>query len=166
MRIGINGFGRMGRLAQRAGWGEDGLEFVQVNETACDAAGSAHLLEFDSVQGRWDVHAHADADTVHVEEHPLRYTSNEAIEATDWSGCDLVVEATGRFRRLAQLEAYLAQGVDTVLVAAPVEGALNLVYGVNQHLYDPERHRVVTAASCTTNCLAPMVKVMHESVGV
>ena len=166
VRIGINGFGRMGRLGLRAGWDRPELEFVQVNEIATDAAGSAHLLRFDSVHGTWDRECAGEGDTLAVDGRSLRYSTNAAIADTDWSGCDLVIEATGRFRKPEQLQAYLDQGVQKVLVAAPVEGALNLVYGVNHHLYEPGRHHLVTAASCTTNCLAPVVKVMHEQVGI
>ncbi len=166
-RIGINGFGRMGRLALRAGWREAGLEFVRVNETACDAAGAAHLLQFDSVHGAWTIPCDAADGELRVGGRSLACSGNAEIAATDWSDCDIVIEATGRHHKSPQaLQAYLAQGVRKVLVAAPTEGALNIVYGVNHHAYEPARHHVVTAASCTTNCLAPLVKVMHEQVGI
>lgn len=166
MRIGINGFGRMGRLFLRAGWGAPGLDFTRVNEIAADAAGSAHLLAFDSVHGRWGRACAGEDETLRVDGATLAYTRNRDIADTDWSGCDLVIEATGAFRRPEQLQAYLEQGVNKVLVAAPVKGALNLVYGVNHDRYDPTAHHVVTAASCTTNCLAPLVKVVHERIGI
>ena len=165
-KIGINGFGRMGRLALRAAWGIPELEFTQVNETSCDVLGSAHLLQFDSVHGKWDVDCSAQGDALQIAARRIDYTSNVAIEATDWSGCDVVIEATGQFRQLDSLTAYLEQGVRKVIVAAPVEGALNVVYGINHALYRPDVHHILTAASCTTNCLAPIVKVMHESVGI
>jgi glyceraldehyde 3-phosphate dehydrogenase len=165
-RVGINGFGRMGRLGLRAGWGFEGLEIVHVNEIATDAAGSAHLLRFDSVHGTWPVECAGEGDRLEVGGRRIGYSRNAAIGDTDWSGCDLVIEATGKFRRPEQLQAYLDQGVKKVLVAAPVEGALNVVCGVNDHLYDPGVHHLVTAASCTTNCLAPVVKVIHERVGI
>jgi glyceraldehyde 3-phosphate dehydrogenase len=91
---------------------------------------------------------------------------NEHINDTDWSGCDIVIEATGKFRTPELLQAYFEQGVKKVIVAAPVVGALNIVYGINDHLYDPATHHLLTAASCTTNCLAPVVKVMHEQIGI
>jgi glyceraldehyde 3-phosphate dehydrogenase len=156
----------MGRLALRAAWDEPGLQFVHINEVACDAAGSAHLLKFDSVHGRWDRDCSGSGDTLEVEGRSIGYSSNEAIGGTDWSGCDIVIEATGRFRKPEQLQAYFDQGVRKVIVAAPVEGALNLVFGINDGLYDPAEHHLLTAASCTTNCLAPVVKVMHEKVGI
>ena len=167
VKIGINGFGRMGRLGLRAGWNREGLGFVQVNEIAADAAGSAHLLKFDSVHGTWSVECGSEGDEMIIGGRAIRYSRNAAIGETDWSGCDIVIEATGRHhKRPESLQAYFDQGVKKVLVAAPTEGALNIVYGINHHLYDPAEDRLVTAASCTTNCLAPVVKVMHEKVGI
>ncbi len=166
IRVGINGFGRMGRLGLRAGWGFEELEVVQVNEIATDATGSAHLLKFDSVHGTWDLDSEGADGTMQVDDREIAHSSNQSIADTDWSGCDLVIECSGKFRKPEQLQAYFDQGVKKVLVAAPVEGALNVVYGINDHLYDPARHNLVTAASCTTNCLAPVIKVIHEKVGI
>ena len=167
IRIGINGFGRMGRLGLRAGWGRHGITVAQVNEIAADAAGSAHLLEFDSVHGTWTEECSADGDAMLVGGHRIGYSRNAAIGETDWSNCDLVIEATGKHHKKPEtLQTYFDQGVKKVIVAAPTEGALNIVYGVNDHLYDPAEHHLVTAASCTTNCLAPVVKVMHEKIGI
>ena len=166
IRYGINGFGRMGRLALRAAWGRFPLELVQINEIASDGAASAHLLKFDSVHGTWPHECDGDADTVCIDGQAIAHTSNQAIGDTDWSGCDIVIEASGKFRKIEQLQAYFDQGVKKVIVAAPVDGALNVVYGVNDHLYEPSEHHLLTAASCTTNCLAPVVKVMHEKVGI
>ncbi len=166
IKVGINGFGRMGRLALRAGWEMDGFEIVQVNETACGAECSAHLLKFDSVHGIWPYDCDVDEDTMLIDGQRILHTSNRRIGETDWSGCDIVIEATGAFRKTDQLQAYFDQGVKKVIVAAPVDGALNIVYGINDQLYDPEQHHLLTAASCTTNCLAPMVKVMQEKVGI
>ncbi len=166
IKIGINGFGRMGRLGLRAGWDFAELEVVHINEIATDAAGSAHLLKFDSVHGIWERECGGEGGQMVIDGKQIGYSSNTAIGDSDWSGCDLVIEATGKFRKPEQLEAYLAQGVQKVIVAAPVEGALNVVYGVNDHEYAPAQHRLLTAASCTTNCLAPVVKVMHEKIGI
>ena len=166
-RIGINGFGRMGRLGLRAGWGFEELEVVQVNETACGAEGSAHLTQFDSVHGTWDRDCAADGEHMVIDGKPIAHSSNAAITDTDWSGCDIVIEATGKHHKKPEtLQAYFDQGVKKVLVAAPTEGALNIVYGINDHLYDPAEHHLITAASCTTNCLAPVVKVIHEKIGI
>ncbi|MEZ5449345.1 MAG: ArsJ-associated glyceraldehyde-3-phosphate dehydrogenase [Thiolinea sp.] len=156
----------MGRLGLRAAWGNPAFTFRQVNEMAGNAATSAHLLKFDSVQGIWAPECGADEDHILVDKTAIAYTSNKAIEDTDWSGCDIVLECTGKFRQVAQLQAYFEQGVQKVIVAAPVEGALNIVYGVNDAEYRPDQHHLLTAASCTTNCLAPLVKVMHEKVGI
>jgi len=167
IRIGINGFGRMGRLGLRAGWQRPGLDFVRINETATDATGSAHLLQFDSVHGTWDREAIADNGCILIEGKVLEYSSDPAIADGNWSGCDIVIEATGKHHKKPEtLQHYFDQGVKKVIVAAPTEGALDIVYGINDQLYDPEVHHLVTAASCTTNCLAPVVKVMHEQVGI
>jgi glyceraldehyde 3-phosphate dehydrogenase len=170
IRVGINGFGRMGRLALRAAWDEPEIEVVRVNEVAGDAASAAHLLEFDSVQGRWRNDAvSSSGDSLVVDGSEIAYSSLAGPGEVAWaeSGVDLVIEATGCFRTPALLSPYFDQDVETVLVAAPVkEGALNIVFGVNHDLYDPETDRIVTAASCTTNCLAPVVKVLHEGLGI
>ena len=167
IRIGINGFGRMGRLGLRAGWDKPEFSIVRINEVATDAAGSAHLLKFDSVHGTWGPETGAEDDRLLIEDAALAYTSNAAIVDTDWSNCDIIIEATGKHHKKPEtLNAYFDQGVKKVIVAAPTEGALNVVYGINDHLYDPAEHRLLSAASCTTNCLAPVVKVMHERIGI
>ncbi|MES9969005.1 MAG: ArsJ-associated glyceraldehyde-3-phosphate dehydrogenase [Candidatus Thiodiazotropha sp.] len=166
-KIGINGFGRMGRLALRAGWGEDSLTFVRINEIAGDATCAAHLLQFDSVHGTWDMSCAAHGSDIAVGDSRLAYSANRDIAASDWSDCDIVIEATGKHhKKPASLQAYFDQGVKKVIVAAPTEGALNIVYGINDDRYEADRHHLITAASCTTNCLAPVVKVMHEQVGI
>ncbi|MCG6576739.1 glyceraldehyde-3-phosphate dehydrogenase [Pseudomonas sp. AF32] len=168
IKIGINGFGRIGRLALRASWDWSEFEFVQINDPAGDAQTHAHLINFDSVHGRWHREAGAEGDSVVIDGKRVKVTANKTIIDTDWSGCDLVIEASGKMKSVAVLQAYLDQGVKRVVVCAPVkeEGALNVVMGVNQHLFDPAQHRIVTAASCTTNCLAPVVKVIHENLGI
>ncbi|MFN7182898.1 MAG: ArsJ-associated glyceraldehyde-3-phosphate dehydrogenase [Thermomonas haemolytica] len=168
IRIGINGFGRMGRLALRAAWGKPGLSFVHINDPTGDAATLAHLLQFDSVHGRWDAAIASDGDALVVEGVRIPVSRNRELAATDWSGCDVVIEASGKFRKPDVLQPYLDQGVRRVVVAAPVKaaGALDVVMGVNHHRFDPAVHRIVSAASCTTNCLAPLVKVIHEGIGI
>ena len=166
VRLGINGFGRMGRLALRAGWDFSELDLLRINEVATDAAGSAHLLKFDSVHGIWDRECGVEDGQMVIDGKAIAYSSNHAIADSDWSDCDIVIEATGKFRKPEQLQVYFEQGVKKVIVAAPVEGALNIVYGVNDDDYDPAEHHLLTAASCTTNCLAPVVKVMNEAVGI
>jgi glyceraldehyde 3-phosphate dehydrogenase len=175
MKIGINGFGRIGRLVFRALWGRPGIELVHVNDPAGDAAAAAHLLEFDSVHGRWPQELHAEANGFRVAGQSVGYSQQKDPTAVPWAGAgvDLVLECSGKIKTPATLEPYFsAAGLKRVIVACPVKGkiageeALNIVYGVNQHHYDPLRHRLLTAASCTTNCLAPVVQVVQESFGI
>ncbi|UTV28852.1 ArsJ-associated glyceraldehyde-3-phosphate dehydrogenase [Photobacterium atrarenae] len=168
IKVGINGFGRIGRLALRAAYDWADIEFVQINDVAGNAQTLGHLLEFDSVQGRWHHGVTAEDNAIVIGEHRIRCTQERDIDAVDWSACDVVLEATGVHRKTELLQKYLAQGVKRVVVSAPVkeEGVLNVVVGVNDHLFDAEKHRIVTAASCTTNCIAPVVKVIHEKLGI
>ncbi|MCO4321404.1 ArsJ-associated glyceraldehyde-3-phosphate dehydrogenase [Aliidiomarina quisquiliarum] len=168
MKVGINGFGRMGRLTMRALFNHSSVEIVHINDPAGDAATLAHLLNFDSIHGRWSHEATADGNAMLIGSQRIKVSQNKAIAETDWSGCDLVIEASGKMKTKAVLQAYLDQGVKRVVVTAPVkeEGVLNIVMGVNDHLYDAKQHPIVTAASCTTNCLAPIVKVLQESLGI
>jgi glyceraldehyde 3-phosphate dehydrogenase len=168
IKVGINGFGRIGRLVLRASWLWPELEFVQINDPAGDAETFAHLLQFDSIQGTWPHETTAVENTILIDGKSIAVTRNKAIAETDWSGCDLVIECSGKMREKSLLQAYLDQGVKRVVVSAPVKeaGVLNIVMGVNDHLFDPASHRIVTAASCTTNCLAPVVKVIHEQLGI
>jgi glyceraldehyde 3-phosphate dehydrogenase len=169
LRIGINGFGRMGRLALRAAWGWPGIEFVHINEVKGGAETAAHLLNFDSVHGRWRHEAVAADGAVEIEGTRIGFSAASRPGDVPWRdhGVDLVLECSGKFRTPALLAPYFEGGVKKVIVAAPVkEGALNVVVGVNDHEYRPEQHHLLTAASCTTNCLAPLVKVIHEGIGI
>tara|TARA_B110000211_G_scaffold65266_1_gene75159 strand:+ start:2437 stop:3447 length:1011 start_codon:yes stop_codon:yes gene_type:complete len=168
IKVGINGFGRMGRLSLRAAFDWADVEFVQVNDVAGDATTLAHLLTFDSVHGRWSHDATADGSDIVIGKQRIRCTQNKDIADTDWSGCDVVIEASGKMKSKTILQAYLDQGVKRVIVTAPVkeDGVLNVVMGVNDDLYNKDEHPIVTAASCTTNCLAPVVKVIHEKLGI
>lgn len=168
IKVGINGFGRIGRLALRAAFDWPEIEFIQINDVAGDAATLAHLLEFDSVQGRWKHGVCAEGDQIRIGDHLIPVTQKKAIDDIDWSNCDVVIEATGVHRNRQYLNQYLAQGVKRVVVTAPVsdEHIANIVVGVNDHIFKPDLHRIVTAASCTTNCIAPIVKVIDEHLGV
>jgi glyceraldehyde 3-phosphate dehydrogenase len=168
IKVGINGFGRMGRLSFRAAFDRGDITFVRINDPAANADTLAHLVNFDSVHGRWQHQASAENNTIVINDQRIACTQNTAIADTDWSDCDVVIEASGKMKTKVLLQAYLDQGVKRVVVTAPIkeEGVLNIVIGVNQHLYDPSIHRIVTAASCTTNCLAPVVKVIHENIGI
>ncbi len=167
VKVGINGFGRMGRLGFRVGWNHNAYEIIKINEIATDAQGSAHLLKYDSVHGQWGPDPYFDDASIIIDDKSLAYSRNTNIADSDWSDCDIVIEATGKHHKKPQLlENYFAQGVKKVIVAAPTDGALNIVYGINHDLYKSRQHHLLTAASCTTNCLAPVVKVMHEKVGI
>ena len=182
MAVGINGLGRIGRLALRAGLGgvhrEPGdpragnrLEVVHVNELRGGAATAAHLLEFDTVHGRWRSEISAEDDrTLIVANRRIGFSATAHPCEVPWGdlGCDVVLECTGKFLTPDHLQGYFDRGVKRVIVAAPVKDdrALNVVVGVNDDSYDPARHRLLTAASCTTNCLAPVVKVIHEAIGI
>jgi glyceraldehyde 3-phosphate dehydrogenase len=168
-RIAINGFGRMGRLALRAAWDWPELDIVHVNEIAGDAATAAHLLQYDSVHGTWHQSVAAEADALRIGARRLGYSRHADIAATPWRelGVDLVVDCTGKFKAKAALAPYFAAGVRKVVVSAPVkDGALNIVMGVNDHDYAADRDQIVTAASCTTNCLAPVVAVIQCEFGI
>lgn len=168
-RIGINGFGRMGRLALRAGWGRPGLQFVHINEMSGGPETAAHLLTFDSVHGRWNRTVEPQDGAVAIDGRTIGFSAAPKPADVPWSRqqVDVVLECSGKFRTTETLDPYFTAGVKKVIVAAPVKsGALNIVVGVNDHLYDPAKHRLLTAASCTTNCLAPVVKVIHESIGI
>jgi glyceraldehyde 3-phosphate dehydrogenase len=183
MRVGINGMGRIGRLALRAAMGavdrpsEDPhkanrLQVVHLNELKGGAAATAHLLAFDSVQGRWRVNIAANeaGDTIQIKDASLGFSSYAAPGDIPWGdlGVDLVLECTGNFLTPETLQGHFDRGAKRVLVSAPVKqgNVLNVVVGVNEHLYDPTKDQIVTAASCTTNCLAPVVKVVHENLGI
>lgn len=170
LRIGINGFGRMGRLAVRVACDWPDIEFVHINDPGMDAATAAHLLEFDSVHGRWRHEVQTEPGTLEINGQSIGYSSNAAPGDTAWGdlGVDLVLECSGKFRDKALLQPFFEKGARRVVVSAPIKekDVPNIVVGVNDHAFDPARHRVVTAASCTTNCLAPMVKVVKETVGI
>jgi glyceraldehyde 3-phosphate dehydrogenase len=169
VRVGINGFGRMGRLVLRAAWGWPDLEFSHINETKGGTEAAAHLLKFDSVHGRWGLETTAGANEIFIDGQRLGFSASAVPGEVPWAdlGIELVLECSGKFRTADVLAPYFKRGVRKVIVAAPVkDGALNLVVGVNDQLYRPQEHHLLTAASCTTNCLAPVVKVIHEGIGI
>lgn len=169
VRVGINGFGRMGRLALRAAFDHPQIRIVHINELKGGPETAAHLLEFDSVHGRWRVPITPEVHGLKVNGDRIEYSNFDAPGRVPWdmAGVQIVLECSGKFLTPEVLESYFQRGVRKVVVAAPVkQGALNIVMGVNDHLYDPELHHIVTAASCTTNCLAPVVKVVHKQLGI
>jgi len=158
----------MGRLGFRAGWDEEDFEIVHVNELKGGCKLAAHLLEYDTVHGRWDRDIEAEENRFVVEGKEVTFSERSTPGEVDWAGMgiDLVVESSGAFRSREVLQPYFDGGVRKVVVAAPVKEALNIVMGCNDQLYDPSEHDLVTAASCTTNCIAPVVKVIQEKIGI
>ena len=163
----LNGLGRVGKLALRPLL-ERGAQLAWINDAVGDAAMHAHLLEFDTVHGRWDAAISHDEGGVTIDGTRLPFIGTRDPGALPLSGVDVVIDCTGAFKTEATLAPYFDAGVQRVVVSAPVKDGptANIVYGVNDGTYDPARHRIVTAASCTTNCLAPVVKVLHEGIGI
>jgi glyceraldehyde 3-phosphate dehydrogenase len=165
-RVAINGFGRIGRNFYRAYLERDpGFEVVAVNDLG-DPKTMAHLLAFDSVLGPLPVNVHADSDRISVGERVLRAFSIADPADLPWRefGVDVVVESTGRFEKRAEAQAHLEAGAGKVLISAVANDAdVTLVLGVNEQAYDPEHHQIVSNASCTTNCVTPLVKVLHNA---
>ncbi|MCV2879826.1 ArsJ-associated glyceraldehyde-3-phosphate dehydrogenase [Sedimentimonas flavescens] len=163
----LNGLGRMGKLALRPLL-ERGAKIAWINDAVGDPAMHAHLLEFDSVHGRWPADFSSDADSITIDGTRLPVHNARRIEDLPLEGVDVVIDCTGVFKTEAKLAPYFAAGVKKVVVSAPVKDGptANIVFGVNNHDYDPAIHSIVTAASCTTNCLAPVVKVLHEGIGI
>lgn len=166
-RFAVNGLGRIGKLLLRPML-EQGAEIAFLNDATGDAAMHAHLLKFDSVHGRWDAEIGHDADAVTFDGKRIPLHTCATLEDLPLDDVDVVIDATGYFKTADRIAPYFERGVKKVVVSAPVKdgGAANIVYGVNHDTYDPARHDIVTAASCTTNCLAPVVKVVHESLGI
>ncbi|MCB2118289.1 MAG: ArsJ-associated glyceraldehyde-3-phosphate dehydrogenase [Rhodobacteraceae bacterium] len=163
----VNGLGRIGKLALRALL-ERGARIAWINDAVGDPAMHAHLLEFDTIHGRWNAAISFDPLGVTIDGTRLPFIGSKDPGALPLEGVDVVIDCTGAFKTAAKLAPYFAGGVRKVVVSAPVkdDAAANIVYGVNHDIYDPGIHRVVTAASCTTNCLAPVVKVIHDSLGI
>ncbi|MEC9072831.1 MAG: glyceraldehyde 3-phosphate dehydrogenase NAD-binding domain-containing protein, partial [Myxococcota bacterium] len=169
IRVGINGFGRMGRLATRALWGRDDLQLVAINEPHMDASTQGILLEFDSVQGRWPQSCVGGDAGLRIGDTEIAVSHHERPADISWSDhqVELVLECSGAFRKTSLLEPHFQPGVKRVVVSAPVkDGPPNIVMGVNQGDYDLASEPIVTAASCTTNCLAPVVRVLHDGLGI
>ncbi|MEO5339326.1 MAG: ArsJ-associated glyceraldehyde-3-phosphate dehydrogenase [Magnetococcus sp. MYC-9] len=171
VRVGINGFGRIGRMALRTAWRRwEGLEFVHINDISGDAHCAAHLLVHDSSHGRW--HRKVQGGTAHImiEDQAIGYSMGDTPAEAAWHtrNIDLLLECSGHFKTRRALQPYFDQGIRKIVVSCPVTDptALNVVMGVNDHLYDPRQHAVITAASCTTNCLAPIIQVMQSNLGI
>ncbi len=169
VRVGINGFGRIGRLATRIlGKGHPDLELVGVNARA-DTSQLAHLLKYDSVHRTYDAEVGFEGDEVIIDNKRVAITRSPAPEQCSWGAqsADLVLETTGKFKTKAELEGHMAAGAKRVVMGAPGKDLdATIVMGVNEDIYDPASHTVVSNASCTTNCLAPVAKVLNDSFGI
>ncbi|PIE02330.1 MAG: type I glyceraldehyde-3-phosphate dehydrogenase [Acidobacteria bacterium] len=172
VRIGINGFGRMGRLGLRAAF-ERGLssvfEIAHINEAHADAEGSAHLLKFDSLHGQWTRDVRGERDSLLIDGKRIAYSQQEELDVSFLKSLnlDIVLDCTGVHRKPELLQPYFEAGIEKVVVSAPIKGGgLNVVVGVNDDLYQSDRHHMVSPASCTTNCVAPVIKVLHEQIGL
>jgi glyceraldehyde 3-phosphate dehydrogenase len=168
LRIAINGFGRIGRLIYRQAFKDKGFEFVAVNDIT-DAPTLAHLLKYDSIHGKFDAKVEATADGFTVNGKAVKVLAEKEPAKLPWKelAIDLVIEGTGKFTKGEQAKAHLDAGAKWVLITAPAKGVdLTVVYGVNEKTLDPAKHRIVSNGSCTTNCLAPVVKVLLEQFGI
>lgn len=163
----LNGLGRIGKLALKPLL-ERGAKIAWINDAVGDPEMHAHLFEFDTVHGRWKASFAHDEDSVTIDGQRLPFIGTRDIAALPLEGVDVVIDCTGVFKTEAKLAPYFNDGVKKVVISAPVKDgdAVNIVYGVNHDIYEPDRHRIVTAASCTTNCLAPVVKVIHENLRI
>lgn len=163
----LNGLGRIGKLALKPLLAQ-GAQIAWINDAVGDPEMHAHLLEFDTVHGRWHADFAHDAQSVTIDGKRIPFIGTRDLAELPLEGVDVVIDCTGTFKTEAKLAPYFDAGVKKVVVSAPVKdgGAANIVYGVNHEIYDPAAHRIVTAASCTTNCLAPVVKVIHENLGI
>jgi len=168
LRVAINGFGRIGRLILRQGIHDKSLEFVAVNDIT-DAATLAHLLKYDSIHGRFAGKVETTSDGFVVDGKAVKVLAEKEPANLPWKslGIDLVIEGTGKFTKGEQAKAHLTAGARWVLITAPAKGVdATVVYGVNHTSLDPAKHKIVSNGSCTTNCLAPVVKVLLESFGI
>ncbi len=168
IRVAINGFGRIGRLVLRAGLKRGDIQFVAVNDLT-DARTLAHLLKYDSVHGIMDGDVQAKGDVILVNGKELKTFAAKDPESLPWKdlGVDVVLESTGKFTDRAGAEKHLKAGARKVIISAPAKGPdVTFVLGVNQEVYDKKEHHVISMGSCTTNCLAPIVKILHNEYGI
>ena len=163
----LNGLGRIGKLALKPLL-ESGAQIAWINDAVGDPAMHAHLLEFDTVHGRWPAAFSHDDSAITIDGTRLPFAGTNDLEALPLDGVDVVIDCTGVFKSELKLAPYFAAGIKKVVVSDPVKDGptANIVYGVNSDTYDPANHHIVTAASCTTNCLAPVVKVIHKGLGI
>lgn len=168
IKVGINGFGRIGRNIMRTALGNSDFDFVAVNDLT-DTKTLAHLLKYDSIMGNLDHDISAEGDTIKVEGESFKVFSEKDPALIPWEevGAEIVIESTGRFTKAEDAAKHLRGPVKKVIISAPAKGEdVTIVLGVNEEMYDPEKHNIISNASCTTNCLAPVAKVIHENFGI
>jgi len=168
IKVGINGFGRIGRNVMRTALGDKDIDFVAVNDLT-DTKTLAHLLKYDSVMGNLEQNISADGDTIKVENDSFKVFSEKDPALIDWNsvGAQIVIESTGRFTKAEDAGKHIRGSVKKVIISAPAKGEdVTIVLGVNENMYDAGKHHIISNASCTTNCLAPVAKVIHEKFGI
>jgi glyceraldehyde 3-phosphate dehydrogenase len=168
IKVGINGFGRIGRNVMRTALGDADIDFVAVNDLT-DTATLAHLLKYDSIMGNLEHEITASGDSISVNGDTFKVFSEKDPAAIDWSsvGAEIVIESTGRFTKAEDASKHLKGSVKKVIISAPAKGEdVTIVLGVNENMYDAASHNIISNASCTTNCLAPVAKVIHEKFGI
>jgi len=168
IKVGINGFGRIGRNVMRTALGDKDIDLVAVNDLT-DTKTLAHLLKYDSVMGNLEQNISADGDTIKVENDSFKVFSEKDPALIDWNsvGAEIVIESTGRFTKAEDAGKHIRGSVKKVIISAPAKGEdVTIVLGVNENMYDAGKHHIISNASCTTNCLAPVAKVIHEKFGI
>ncbi|MGI9055787.1 MAG: type I glyceraldehyde-3-phosphate dehydrogenase [Pyrinomonadaceae bacterium] len=168
IKVGINGFGRIGRNVMRTALGDADFDFVAVNDLT-DTKTLAHLLKYDSVMGNLDHDISADGDTIKIDNDSFKVFSEKDPALIDWEsvGAEIIIESTGRFTKAEDAVKHLRGSVEKVIISAPAKGEdVTIVLGVNEEMYDAAKHNIISNASCTTNCLAPVAKVIHEKFGI
>jgi glyceraldehyde 3-phosphate dehydrogenase len=167
INIAINGIGRIGKIATRLLL-QNSYKVIYLNEMNGDTISLIHSLEFDSIHGKWDCNFQADKNFVKINNETIKTSFSNDIDNLDLEKIDIVIDCTGANKNTSVLQKYFNKGVKKVIVSAPINDndIVNIAYGVNHNIYKPEKHNIITAASCTTNCIAPVIKVLHEKIGI
>ena len=167
VNLAINGIGRIGKLVLKLLISKKfNIKFL--NELNGDIASLLHSLEFDSIHGKWGCDFQADKNFIKINDEIIKTSFSNNIDNLDLENIDIVIDCTGANKNTSILQKYFNKGVKKVIVSAPIndDGIINIAYGVNHNIYKPEKHNIITAASCTTNCIAPVIKVLHENIGI
>jgi len=167
VNLAINGIGRIGKLVLKLLISKKfNIKFL--NELNGDIASLLHSLEFDSIHGKWGCDFQSDKNFIKINDEIIKTSFSNNIDNLDLENIDIVIDCTGANKNTSVLQKYFNKGVKKVIVSAPIndDGIINIAYGVNHNIYKPEKHNIITAASCTTNCIAPVIKVLHENIGI